>query len=226
MKAKALLETIKKDYGNEAFDARLVYEDLQSQESIDAFYQSLSRLVSRNELLRVGKGVYCVPKDSPYGSYPPSEHELLAPYLENQKGMVIGYELYSDLLLTTQVAKGVCAYSSAIDSQVKTIGNVRLMKANLKFTPSVKEHVAMMEVLSHLGQIEDFNEEVFTNYIRSFASSYSQTAMDRVLKAIKYKKATIALIKEILDYCEVENSLASYLNPLTKYKLPDVGIAL
>ncbi len=222
MKTESILKKITKKYGNAPFAASSLYGELNDKESIDAFYQSLSRLVSKKQLMRVGKGTYCVPKASIFGSVPPDARDIVSPYIENEKGMVIGYGLYNALSLTTQVPKRVLAYTSALAGKAKNIGDVRLEKVDLVFSPEVKKHVAAMEVLKKIDGIEDLNEGVFSVFIKEFATSFNQVTMDRVLKSIRYKKATIALLKEILDYCQTANDLSKYLNPLTKYKMPNL----
>lgn len=222
MKTESILKKIAKEYGNTPFEASHLYGELNDQESIDAFYQSLSRLVSNKQLIRLGKGTYCKPKISIFGLVPPDAKDIMSPYIENDKGMVIGYELFNALHLTTQVPKRIFAYSSALEGKAKTIGDVHLEKVDLTFSPEVKRHVQAMEVLNNIGWIEDFNENAFSAYIKEFVYSYSQSVMDKVLKSIRYKKATIALLKEILDSCQTANDLSKYLNPLTKYKTPNL----
>lgn len=205
-----LLETLRKAYGYGIFETRAAFEAFGRGKTIDSFRCSLHALASEKKLAKTGKGFYCLMKESAYGPYLPGPSELFAPFLGGGKGMVIGYELYLGLSLTTQIPKNMEAYTSAIDSRTKTIDNVRLMRADLNFTPSVKRHVAMMEVLSHLGQIEDLNLCVLSYYVRMFAASYSPATMARVLAAIKYKEAAIVLLKGILDFYGIVDSLPSY----------------
>ena len=222
MKTESILKKISKEYGNTPFEASNLYGELNDKESIDAFYQSLARLVSKKQLVRLGKGTYCMPKNSIFGLIPPDSRDILSPYIANGKGMIIGYELFNSLYLTTQVPRRVFAYTSVLNGKAKTIGDVHLEKVNLIFSPEIKRHVEAMEVLNNLGWIEDFNKNAFSAYIKEFASSYSQPVMDKVLKSIHYKKATIALLKEILDYCHAANDLSKFLNPLSKYKTPSL----
>lgn len=55
-----------------------------------------------------------MPKISKYGIIPPSEKEIISAFTENETGTVVGYSLYNQLNLTTQVSKKISVMSSAL----------------------------------------------------------------------------------------------------------------
>ena len=101
------------------FASKLFNEKLKNQVSEESFYQTLGRLCKSGELSRIAKGTYYRPKISKYGIVPPSEKEIISAFTESNSGTVIGYTLYNNLKLTTQLPKKVEVLSSRMDQQTK-----------------------------------------------------------------------------------------------------------
>lgn len=68
--------------------------------------------------------------------------------------------------------------------------------------------------------LEDLSHKGLAVYMEKFASIYSEEATHEVLEKRKYKKSTIAFLKELLDYHNVPNNLGIYLSELSTYKIP------
>ena len=56
--------------------------------------------------------------------------------------------------------------------------------------------------------------------MEKFAAAYSEKSVHEVIQNRKYKKSTIAFLKEFLDYLNVPNTLDQYLSELSTYRIP------
>ena len=132
------------------------------------------------------------------GTYLPSEKEIIAAFTQNDTGMVVGYIMYNAMRLTTQVAKNIQIYTSALDEQKKQIGNVYLQKYEMFFSPEVVRTVAILEVLQNYNKIEDLNESQFKKLCAEFAGQYDEKVCEYVLSNISYSEKTITRLKAII----------------------------
>ena len=128
----------------------------------------------------------------------PSEKEIIAAFTQNGTGMVVGYTMYNAMRLTTQVAKNIQIYTSALDEQKKQIGNVYLQKYEMFFSPEVVRTVAILEVLQNYNKIEDLNESQFKKLCAEFAGQYDEKVCEYVLSNISYSEKTITRLKAII----------------------------
>ena len=200
--------------------SKLYRKELSCKVSEEAFYKTIERMCKANELIKIAKGTYHLPKINKYGIVPPSEEEIVSSFTKNNSGAVIGFSLYNKLGLTTQVSKSVLVISNALDSITKNIKNIEIKRVNIDFS---KENINMIQglnVLQNFDVIEDLNYCVFIKYIEQFALSYKDDIFEKVYGAIKYKKSTISFLYEILNYYEINNDLSNHLSKLSEYKHP------
>lgn len=202
------------------FASKLFNEKLKNQVSEESFYQTLGRLCKSGELSRIAKGTYYRPKISKYGIVPPSEKEIISAFTESNSGTVIGYTLYNNLKLTTQLPKKVEVLSSRMDQQTKNISNVLLQFCDLVYTPNVENMIHMLEVLQNFDRIQDLNSGCFIEYCKNFVSTYNDATFKVVNTQKKYQKRTISFLKNILDFYNVSNDLDRYLSTMSDYKHP------
>lgn len=185
------------------------------------FYKILERLVNESAVSRLAAGLYCVPKITPLGKVNATEKEIIEYFTQNNKGIVVGYRLYNEIGLTTQVSGTVRIYSGNITEKTKTVKNIRVTKIPLSFTPKESTLLKTMDILDNFSSIEDLDIDTFKKYMQSAVKMYDDAAMSAVMNAVKYKKRTIAFFKDILDSYSIPNNLAAYLSSLSKYKIPD-----
>ena len=134
--------------------------------------------------------------------------------------MKIGYQLYNELNLSTQISKKYLIYSNALSGFTKNIENINIKKVELSFTEEIKNQIAMMEILSNFETIQDLNLTAFRSYSEKFAKTFNEKCFEDVIKNISYKKSTIAFLREILNYFNKSNNLGRYLSSLSTYKYP------
>lgn len=200
--------------------SKLYKEELSNQITESAYYKTLQRMCEAGELVKIAKGTYHLPKIGKYGIVPPSEKEIIAAFIENKTGSVVGYSLYNELNLTTQISKTVNVLSSALDGFSKSIRNIVIHHVPLEFSPKIESMIQGLEVLQNFNTIQDINYSAFIKYSKTLAQAYEEKAFEEVISKINYKKSTISFLKEILNYYNVKNNLSEYLSALSEYKHP------
>jgi len=206
---------------NELIFASKVYKESMSKDISEvAYYKMLERMYKDGELAKAARGIYYKPKSSKYGIIPPSQEQIIESFTKNNTGTVIGYALYNRLNLTTQVAKTVQVLSSTLDGFTKTIRNVSIKQVELEFTQDVEDMIQGLDVLQNFYEIEDINYLAFLKYCNTLAEYYREDVFEKVISKVSYKKSTIAFLREILCYYNVQNTLYKYLSALSNYKYP------
>ena len=132
----------------------------------------------------------------------------------------MGYSLYNTLNLTTQISKNINVISSELEGFTKTIRNVTVHQVPLRYTETVKNMVHGLDVLQNFSSIQDINYSAFLSYAEKLSAEYDESAVRKVIAAGKYKKSTVAFLREILNYYHRENTLDLYLSSLSDYKIP------
>lgn len=202
------------------FASKLYEEQFRHETSEGAYYQALGRMCRSGVLCRIGKGTYYRPLKGKYGVIPLPQREIVSAFTEAGTGAVVGYAMYNNLKLTTQVSKTVEVFSSKIEQQTKSIGNVSLQFCDLTYTEEVKNILCMLEILQNFEEIQDFNYRQFLRFCQEFFNQYNEKILEQVLAERRYKKKTLSFLKNILDYYRIPNNLSRYLSTLSKYQHP------
>lgn len=200
--------------------SKLYKEKLSGKITEAAYYKTLQRLCESGELVKIAKGTYHLPKIGKYGIVPPSEREIISAFTDNETGTVVGYSLYNQLNLSTQISKNITVMSSVLDSFTKSIRNIVVHQVPLRFSDEIKNMLSGLEVLQNFSTIQDISIEAFLSYAKELSLSYNPEAFEKVITARKYKKSTISFMKEVLDYHGTENNLSQHLSALSDYKHP------
>lgn len=207
---------------NKIIDANKMYHRLFEEIPETSYYKTLERMSKKGSLIHLTKGLYYRPKKSRFGIIPISEQEIISHYTDNGRGIVIGYRLFNEKGLTTQVSKRVEVLSSAIIGQKKNINNVCVMNSGVLITEESAPIIETMEILQNFETIEDLNKSALAEYMRKFAAMYSDSLTVSVLRGRKYKKSTIALLNSFLNYHGIKNTLNQFLSVLSTYSIPSM----
>ncbi len=202
------------------FASKFYKEYLQGKVNEATYYKTLERLCKSQELMNIAKGVYHLPKKSKYGIVPPSDEEIISTFVKNKKGMVVGYSLYNQLNLTTQVSKSIQVISSNLEGFTKTIRYIKVQQVSIEFTQEMQNMIKGLEVLQNFYEIQDINYKAFIEFTKAIARNYVEELFIREELYKRYKKSTIAFLREILNYYHKENNLDIYLSALSDYKYP------
>ena len=202
------------------FASKLYKEKLYEFINEAAFYKMLERMCKKDELAKISKGIYCVPLFSKYGLMLPSEKEIIEEFTKNNTGLIVGYYLYNQLNLTTQIPKNIVILTSNIDSYTKSIRNIHLKSLDIEYSKEIKNMICCLEVLQDFDNIQDLNYLSFIEYSKNIANNYCDQIFELVINKISYKKSTISFLREILNYYHINNNLDKYLSSLSSYKHP------
>jgi hypothetical protein len=208
---------------NEIIVARkLIMEELSGIPET-AFFKVMERMVKQNILVRISKGIYCKPKTTRFGIIQVNENAIIQYFTGNKKnGMIIGYRLYNNEGLTTQIPKNTELYSNLITEDNKTVKNISIYKLDMKLEESKVKMIENLEILQNCKQIEDLNNHAFVSYLKKAADSYDNEAAMEVLGRMKYKKSAIAFLESILNHYCVKNTLSRFLSRTSKYEFPKI----
>lgn len=187
-----------------------------------AYYQTLTRLCNKKELIRLAPGIYCIPKKTGSGLVLPPDKDIINFFTGNEKGVIVGFSLYNSLGLTDQAPKTIQLLSSRITENKLSIKNISVVKLNIRFTESKRMIIRMLDILNNYKKIEDINLDTFYLYCELYADKYNEFETKSIIEQTGYPKRTIAFLVEILDYFKVEHDLNQYLSPLSKYNIPDL----
>lgn len=222
--ANMITETMLKYPELKIIDSQKVYKEKFGTIDEQVFFKTLSRLEKKGDLKRISKGVYCKPKKSRFGVVASGENDIIEYLLgkKGDKGVVVGYKMYSKYGLTTQVGKTIEAYSNVIDQDKRKIRNVEVRKAKLRFDPQIKKLIELLEVLENYQKIEDLNRPKLFSFLAESFVAYNEKTLQIILKQIGYKKSTLASLKNVLDYFKVNNSISNYLKATSTYSTIDM----
>lgn len=218
---KSIEEHVKELPEGFIFEAARLYRDQFPEISETSYYKTLERLAKKGQISHYSKGVYAVPKRSDFGIVPVSEKEVVDYYTRDNNGVVVGYRLFTQKGITTQISKSVDVISSVIDGNSKSVNNVRIKKAGVELNAKTIPIIEALEILQNYHTIEDANNRALYNYMKLFSKDYSDRETITLLSKVKYKKSTIAFLKNFLDALEVPNSLSLLLSSLSKYAVPN-----
>ena len=202
------------------FASKLFHEQLRQSVTEEAYYQTLTRMCKAGALQRIAKGTYYRPKKSKYGIVPLPQKEIVAAFTEPDAGIVVGYTLYNELKISTQVPKTIEALSSRLDQRTRKIGGISLRSCELVYTPEVKTMIAMLEVLQNFSDIQDLDYSQFIRACKRFSQEYQDETFEKVYQQMRYQKRTISFARCILSYYGVPNHLNRHLSDLSSYKHP------
>lgn len=220
--SKEVYQAICRFEKNEIIVASQLYKSELFAMPEQTFYKNLERLCQSGELVHLTKGLYYRPKASRFGNVPISEAEIIQFYLKNEEGVLVGYRLFNQKGLTTQIGKNVTILSNTIAEEKKNVQNVCVKKINVPLNKETIPVIEMLEVLQAYYKIEDINNHALAAYMKKFSEAYSDAAANEVLENVKYKKSTIAFLRALLEYLNIPNTLNRHLSSLSNYRIPSV----
>ena len=212
---------IKKIPINKIFKASETYILLEGITELN-YFKILGRMAQKDQIKKASKGCYYRPSKTKYGNKAMSEAEILNKYIRNHKnGFEIGYGLYNELGLTTQIPIKREFVCNTIEGKQKKVNNLYLYKYQIKLNSDSKNTIEFLEVLQNYSKIEDLNNEVFLSYSKNYCVNYEEHIVDEIIARVNYKKSTLAFLKEILDFNQISNKIGKYLSTLSKYNIPN-----
>lgn len=207
---------------------------IEMVENKEALVKALNRLAATGRIVKLAKGRYYKPEQSPFGELEPSQYQVVKDLLES-KGKVLGYltglSIYNSLGLTTQVGSTIQIGKNEVRSSFKR-GRYTISFVKQK-NSITRENIPLLQLLDSLRfikKIPDSSVQDSCRILQNFISDLSEKEQKTMVRlAMKYQPATRALLGAILydlDRDDITEKLKKSLNPLTSYTIPGVSEVL
>lgn len=190
-----------------------------------ALVRYINKMIERNEIERLSKGRYYIPRKTRFGELCPTINEVVKDLLVKDNkaiGYISGIPAYAKLGLTTQIAGSIKIGSSTYRRPTKRQGYE--IKTFIQKNQITKETIPLLQILD---AIRDFREipaatpsYVIKNIIR-IIKSLPQPQIESIITLSQgysgYIRAILGAILELL--CIRTDALKKSLNWVTIYKL-------
>lgn len=134
------------------------------------------------------------------------EELIFDEYVDDRKGMFVGYQLFKDVGISDYVDCKIEIYTNNIKSKQKSVGQYFLKKVDLEFDDDIVDLVALLEIIDVGYSMKDCDFMVYKKTVDMLLKSYSDSGFEKIIKAIRYKYSTIKQISELLNVNGVGNN--------------------
>ena len=141
----------------------------------------------------VSKGVYCI------GEKPVDKELIFDEYVDDGKGMFVGYQLFNDVGISDYVDCKIEIYTNNIKSKQKSVGQYLLKRVDLEFDDDIVDLVALLEIIDVGYSMKGCDFMSYKKTVDMLLKTYSDSSFERIVKAIRYKYSTIKQISELLE---------------------------
>lgn len=211
-------------YNQLIFVDELYKEILFNDMNEEAYFKQIERLYKKGVISKVSKGVYVKQEEDDEHTKSLTNMDISKQLIENNHGMIVGYQLFNKLHLTNYESQEYDVFSNKIKSHTKNIKDVHIHRIDIEFNMGVINSIEFLEVLDNYYNIEDMNYKALVDFVDESTSKYDEQTYEYVLENVHYAKSTIAFLKAILDHNHVKNNLDRHLSHLSKYHYPDIDI--
>lgn len=177
---------------------------LKDIEFAEVPYKTLLKILNRLEeeslLSAVSKGVYFI------GEKPVDEELIFDEYVDDGKGMLVGYQLFNDVGISNYVDCKIEIYTNNIKSKQKSVGQYFLKKVDLEFDDYTVDLVALLEIIDVGYSMKNCDFIAYKKTVDMLLKSYSDSSFEKIIKAIRYKYSTIKQLSELLESNSIDNN--------------------
>lgn len=199
-------------------------------ESSEGLIKALNRLAASGEIVKLAKGKYYKPEQSPFGELPPNQYQVVKDLLERDgrvEGYLTGLSIYNVLGLTTQVSNTIQIGKNEIRSSMRRGKySISFVKQKNTITRENISILQLLDVLRFIKKIPDSKTDRSCKVIQGLISKLSEKELEVLIRlALKYPPSTRALLGAILDSpgkVRITEKLRKSLNPITIYKISGV----
>lgn len=195
--------------------------------SKEGVIKALNRMAKAGKIVKLAKGKYYKPENTPFGKLQPTQAQVVKDLLEDNGkviGYLTGYSIYNQLGLTTQVSNTIQIGKNQIRPNFKreryTIAFIRQKNT------ITKENIPLLQILDairYIKKIPDASIETSCRRLLAIIKKLPATDKSTITRlALKYPPATRALLGALFDELEEQTlsaTLYKTLNQISKYKL-------
>ena len=129
----------------------------------------LNRLAEEGLLEPVSKGVYFI------GEKPVDEELIFDEYVDDGKGMFVGYQLFNDVGISNYIDCKIAIYTNNIKSKQKSVGQYFLKKIDLEFDDDTVDLVALLEIIDVGYSMKGCDFMAYKKTVDMLLKSYSDS---------------------------------------------------
>ncbi len=193
----------------------------------EAIIKALNRLAATGKIVKLSKGKFYKPEESPFGTLEPEQKQIVKDLLEKD-GKLIGYitglGIYNQLKLTTQVSYVIQIGRNETRPALKRgMYSITFIKQKNTIT---KENIPLLQLLDairFIKKIPDTSKETLCKRLKALLEELDTKRINTMVRlSMKYPPATRALLGALLEILNANinlNSLKESLNPITTYRL-------
>jgi len=177
---------------------------LKDTEFAEVQYKTLLKILNRLEeeglLSAVFKGVYFI------GEKPVDEELIFDEYVDDGKGMFVGYQLFNAVGISDYVDCKIEIYTNNIKSKQKSVGQYFLKKVDLEFDDDTVDLVALLEIIDSGHSMKGCDFMAYKKTVDMLLKTYSDSSFEKIIKAIRYEYSTIKQLSELLEANGIDNN--------------------
>lgn len=196
----------------------------------EAVIKALNRLAESGRIIKLAKGKFYKPENTPFGNILPNQYQIVKDLLEDNGkiiGYLTGYSIYNKLGLSTQVSNIIQIGKNEIRPAFQ---RERYMISFVKQKNNItKENIPLLQLLDsirNIKKIPDTNIAKSGKRIIEIVKSLSKEDKDTIVRlALKYSPVVRAILGAMLDEISDQiyaETLKRSLNPITKYKIEGI----
>lgn len=194
----------------------------------DTIVKTLNNLVAKGKIAKLSKGKFYKPQVTEFGALLPSSYQIVKDFIEKDGrliGYLTGYSVYSDLLLTTQIANIIQIGTNQYRRPLKR-GNYKIsfvLQAN-KITRTNYKLLQILDAVRFVRSIPaTTTDEACKRIIQIFKELTAEEQAKITNLALNYTDYVRALCGAILEVHNANKSLltllSNSLNGVSSYKL-------
>ncbi len=200
----------------------------------EALAKALNRLAASGRIVKLAKGRYYKPVQSPFGELPPDQNQVVKDLLK-RSGKVIGYltglSIYNSPGLTTQIGNIIQIGRNEVRSSFKRGRyTISFVKQKNRITKKNIPLLQLLDGLHFIKKIPDSSIQISCEILQNLIANLSEKEQKTTVRlAMKYQPSTRALLGAMLcdlGRDDITKKLKKSLNPLTSYTIPGVSEAL
>lgn len=177
---------------------------LKDAEFSEVPYKTLLKILNRLEeeglLKPVSKGVYFI------GEKPMDEELIFDEYVDDGKGMFVGYQLFNEVGISDYVDCKIEIYTNNIKAKQKSVGRYLLKRVDLEFDDDIVDLIALLEIIDVGYSMRGCDFMAYKKTVDMLLQSYSDSGFEKIIKAIRYKYSTIKQLSEFLEANSIDNN--------------------
>lgn len=177
---------------------------LKDTEFAEVPYKTLLKILNRLEeeglLKPVSKGIYFI------GEKSVDEELIFDEYVDDGKGMFVGYQLFNDVGISDYVDRKIEIYTHNIKLKQKSVGQYFLKRVDLEFDDDIVDLIALLEIIDVGYSMKGCDFISYKKTVDMLLQSYSDSSFEKIIKAIRYKYSTIKQLSELINANGVDSN--------------------